>query len=224
MNIMQDHLRQIAEMSLTRKYSAGATILYQGEVPRSVHVVLRGAVRVFGISELGEEQIVTYHIGPDMFPVSWIFDKAPSTVFFYEALTDCEIALVDRASFLEHFRQDADASMALADSLATSYAAFLLRINALEQPKARQKLLYTLYYLCERYGVKAGHKTTISLTLTHQQLASLVGLTRETTATQMNQLKREKLLTYSKQTYTVDTVKLLDMIGEDSFRGISIQD
>jgi CRP/FNR family transcriptional regulator len=178
---------------------------------------------VFSISDLGEEQIVTYHIGPDMFPVSWIFDKAPSTVFFYEALTDCEVALVDRKEFLDYFTSNGVRSRALIDSLATSYAAFLLRINALEQPKARQKLLYTLYYLCERYGVRKADKTTISIALTHQQLASLVGLTRETTATQMNQLKREKLLIYSHQMYTIDTEKLLDMIGEDSFRGMSIQ-
>lgn len=221
---MQDHLLQLAKTAIARKYSAGSTILYQGEVPRSVHVLTRGAVRVFSISELGEEQIVTYHIGPDMFPVSWVFDKSPSTVFFYEALTDCEVAMIDRTEFVDYFTQTPDTASALIDSLATSYAAFLLRINALEQPKARQKLLYTLYYLCQRYGEKSGDKTIISLALTHQQLASLVGLTRETTATQMNQLKREKLLTYAHQTYTIDTNKLLDMIGEDSFRGISIQD
>lgn len=221
---MQDHLKLLAKDGLIRTYPSGSTVLYQGEVPRSAYVVVEGIVRVFSISEAGEEQIVTYHVGPDMFPVAWIFGKATSTVFFYEAVTDCRIALVDRTKFREYFMHDTERASCLVDSLSTSYAAFLLRINALEQSKARQKLLYTLYYLCQRYGMPSGSRIKISLSLTHQHLAGLVGLTRETTATQMNQLKREKLLSYNKQTYTVDSTMLLNMIGEDSFRGLSINE
>lgn len=220
---MQDHLIELTQGSLIRNFSAGATVLYQGEVPRSVYVLLEGVIRVFSISDTGEEQVVTYHMGADMLPVSWIFDKSPSTLFFYEAVTDCRVALVDKPNFIEFFTTDIGRAQSLIDSLSTSYAAFLLRINALEQSKAREKLLYTLYYLCQRYGVSKGSHTQIALSLTHQHLAGLVGLTRETTATQMNQLKREKLLRYDKQIYAIDSEKLLDMIGEDSFRGLSIR-
>jgi CRP-like cAMP-binding protein len=104
--------------------------------------------------------------------------------------------------------------------LAGNYAASLLRITALEQAKARDKLLYTLYYLCCRYGKQVAKRVEIGISLTHQNLAALTGLTRETAATEMNRLKNCKLLTYDHQTYRVNMDALLDALGEDSFSGI----
>jgi len=62
----------------------------------------------------------------------------------------------------------------------------------------------------------------IPLTLTHQNFASLVGLTRETIAIEMNKLKREGVIDYKQREYSVNTEKLFDLLGEDSFRGLSI--
>lgn len=219
---MQDHLNGLIGQSIGRTYGSGSMILYQGEVPRSVCVLKRGVVRVYSISSQGDDQIVTYHVDGEFFPASWVFGKSPSTLFFYEAVTDCEVGWVPRDTFLEYIYELPERTEALVDYLATSYSGFLIRINALEQPKARQKLLYTLYYLCQRYGATDGEQIRIVLALTHQHIAALVGLTRETTATEMNRLRKEGVLDYTAQTYTVDTQRLLDAIGEDSFRGIKI--
>ncbi len=220
---MQDHIDELTKDALTRTYNAGSTVLYQGEVPRSVQVLRRGVVRVFSISNQGDEQIVTYHTAGEFFPTSWLFGKTVSSLFFYEAVTDCEVAFVPRETFLETVYSNPAVTRQLVDYFATSYAASLLRVTALEQPKARQKLLYTLYYLCQRHGYPVKSQVRISLALTHQHLAGLVGLTRETTATEMNRLRKEKILDYTNQTYDVNLERLLELIGEDSLRGMSIK-
>lgn len=219
---MLTHLQPLLKDNVTRSFSAGSTILYQGEVPRSACIIVNGIVRVFSISSHGDEQIVTYHVEGEFFPSSWIFDKAPSTLFFYEAVTDCEVAFVSKGDLVNFMLAKPSRLYALLNYFTTNYSASLIHVNALEQPKAREKLLYTIYYLCERYGEKQRSKVHIPLTLTHQNLASLVGLTRETTATEMNKLKKQKVLKYDNQRYVVDIEKLLDLIGEDSFRGIKI--
>ena len=38
----------------------------------------------------------------------------------------------------------------------------------------------------------------------------------------MNKLKKQKIITYDNQQYTVKVEKLLELIGEESFRDISI--
>ncbi len=223
LDLMLHALRPVIETSsIIRNYSSGATILYQGEVPRSVCILVKGAVRVFSITEQGEEQIVMYHLAGELFPVSWIFAKSPGAMFFYEATEDCEIALTPRQELMTFLTADVTRLQLLLDYFATNYSASLIRINALEQSKARDKLVYTLYYLCKRHGKARGTKTYIPLTLTHQNLASLVGLTRETTATEMNKLKQQKILSYDSQQYLIDEKKLLELVNEDSFRGIRI--
>lgn len=221
---MQEYIDTLTKDALTRTYPAGATVLYQGEVPRSVQVLRRGVVRVFSISNQGDEQIVTYHTAGEFFPTSWLFGQAPGSLFFYEAVVESQVSSVPRDVFMKLVYGSPDITRGLVNYFATSYASSLIRVAALEQSKARQKLLYTLYYLCLRYGRPGtpSSKVRISLALTHQHLAGLVGLTRETTAMEMNRLRKEKILNYNNQTYDINMERLLDMIGEDSLRGVSI--
>ena len=220
---MLEHLKPLIKQSVVRKYAAGSMILYQGEVPRSAVVIIHGIVRVYSISHQGDEQIVTYHVAGEFLPSSWIFNKTSGSLFFYEALDECEVAFVARDKLLDFMQDTEERRNALLDYFTTSYTASLIRISALEQAKAREKLLYTMYYLCQRYGRRPeGKSVRISLSLTHQSLAGLVGLTRETTATEMNKLKKEKIITYRNQEYTVNLEKLLGLIGEESFRGVDI--
>lgn len=220
---MLDTLQPLIKKSITRKYSSATTILYQGEVPRSACVIASGIVRVFTISSQGDEQILTFHVAGEIFPSSWIYNKSVGSMFFYEAVTDCKIALVPRQELKDYMLSSPLKQRVLVNYYATNFAAALLHINALEQPKAREKLLYTLYYLSQRFGKASRNSIVrIPLKLTHQNIASLVGLTRETTATEISKLKKQKILSYTSQKYTIKTDRLLDLIGEDSFRGIKI--
>ncbi len=219
---MLNQLQPLIAKSTKRDYSAGSTIIYQGEVPRAASILTKGIVRVFSISKQGEEQIVTFHIAGEFFPSPWIFGKTPGTLFFYEALTDCEVSFTPRSDLIDFMTSDSSRMHTLLDYFTTNYAASMIRVSALEQPKARDKLVYTLYYLCQRYGQAGSSKIKIPLALTHQNFASLVGLTRETTAIEMNKLKKEKVISYKQQEYTVNVDKLLDILGEDSFRDVSI--
>ncbi len=206
-----------------KSFDKGTIILYQGEVPRSACIIKSGIVRVYSISARGDEQIVTYHIANEFFPSSWIFGKSPSTLFFYEAIDNCEISFVPRNELIEDSMKTPARINDLLDYFTTNYSASLMRINALQQPHAQNKLAYTLYYLCQRYGRGTGKRLEIPLSLTHQNLANLVGLTRETTTTEVNKLKKLGIINQTGQFYSVDTEKLLETIGEDSLRGVNIQ-
>ncbi len=220
---MQKLLKFINERP-ARSYSAGSIILYQGEIPRHACIVKKGVVRATTISVNGDEQIIGFHQAGDVLPLSWVFKKTASTLYFYQATSDVEVVMIERDELISFFEKSENMPELL-DYLVTDHAATSIRISALEQPKAREKLMYTLYYLCKRFGnKKTNGLTDITLELTHQTLGALVGLTRETTATEMSKLKKQKVLTYKNQDYSVDTEKLLSLIGEDSFREINIEE
>lgn len=205
-----------------RRYTSESIILYQGEIPRHACIVKSGVVRSSTISSGGDEQIIGFHRAGDIIPMSWLFGKTSSTLYFYQASTDVEVVMAERDELLAHIMRPEFAAN-LIDHLVTDQAASSIRISALEQPKAREKLMYTLYYLSKKYGIeKTKGSVHISLALTHQTLGALVGLTRETTATEMSKLKKQKVLTYKNQDYTVYIDTLLGLIGEDSFRDIKI--
>jgi CRP/FNR family transcriptional regulator, cyclic AMP receptor protein len=220
---MLEHFKPLFAQYVSRDYGSGNTILFQGEAPRAACVVESGVVRGINISAQGEEQTIAFYTPGEFFPTSWIFDKTPTSLYFYEAVTLSRICFMPRAELIDSFQASPASQRLLVDYLATLHSAALLRIGALGQSKAREKIMLTLYYLCQRYGNPTkGGSVAISLNLTHQQVASLVGLTRETTATELNKLKRAKIVSYKNQRYTINLSKLLRLIGEDSFSDVQI--
>lgn len=221
---MMKHLKPVIDKALQRNYSAGSIILYQGEAPRSGYVLAEGVIKVYSISQDGDEQIVMFLVAGDVFSISWLFNKSPAVMFFYEALTNCRIAVMPPEELKQALMDTPEKMASLINYFAKNYTASQVRINALQQPKARDKLVYMLYYLCRRYGENEprSDRIEIPIALTHQNFASLVGLTRETTAIELNKLKKQKVIGYKQQKYYVDLRKLLEIIGEDSFSSIKV--
>jgi CRP/FNR family transcriptional regulator len=221
---MHELAAEIERIATRRTFKKQSIMLYQGEAPRLAFMLKSGAVKAYTINSAGEEQIVTFHAGNDIFPGPWIFGKSAVTLYYYEALTDCEAFLVSREQLMQLLLSRIEYAAVALDYYATNYSAMQMRITALEQSRARDKIMFTLYYLLFRYGkeVQPG-RFTLQFGLTHSVIASLVGLTRETATMELSKLKREKVLEYSARTYTIDKKMLERLLGEDSFQDLLIR-
>lgn len=220
---MDAFIAELTPVASKKAFKKHAILLYQGEAPRTAFVLLKGTVKIYSINGAGEEQVVDFHTQHDMFPASWLFGKASTTLYYYEALTDCEVLAIPREELRQKMTSQRDYMRYTIDYYATNYVGALMRVTALEQSRARDKIMFTLYYLLFRYGreVRAG-VFVIGLALTHAVIASLVGLTRETTTTELNRLKRQGAVSYSTHTYTINKAKLEHLMGEDSFRNLKV--
>ena len=94
-----------------------------------------------------------------------------------------------------------------------------IRLNALEHSRASDKLVYTLHYLSLSHGRPLGgngNKVELTLDLTHQDLANLTGLTRETAATELNKLKKQGVIEYGKHVpYRLDLTRLTRLLNDE---------
>jgi CRP-like cAMP-binding protein len=198
-------------------------VYYQGEVPQVAYLLKKGCIKVYNISTDGDEQLVTFHVAGEFLPASWLFGYTPSVIYFYETVVPSEIYAVPKEMFHDYLSKNPAAMKDALNYYAKTYNGLLMRITALEQVKARAKIMYTLYYLAQRYGLPTKQGLIeISLQLTHQEFAHFVGLTRETIATEMKKLKTQGLISYKSQKYSVHIKKLLQHMGEDNFASLDI--
>lgn len=206
---------------MTKKILQGSILVYQGEVPKNLYMVKSGMVKLYNITDQGDERIAAFKQPGDLFPTAWSFEKATSAFYYYEAQTDGELYVVPRETFYEFINSNQNALRCVASHYLSEYAGSLMRITALEQPKASDKVLYTLYYLIQVYGkeTEAGN-FRISLQLTQQMIADLIGLTRETTAAELVKLKKRGILQYKGREYTINREKMILGIGEDNFKDL----
>jgi CRP/FNR family transcriptional regulator len=208
----------IASFATNRKFSERTVLLHQGDRPKMAYVVKSGIVKMYTINAAGEEQVLAFLCNDDFFPATWVLGKTQVALYYYEAVTDCEIATLERNT-LRNILYKPEHLQALVDYLVNNYSGLSMRVTALEQSRANEKILLTLYYLLFRHGVRQkGTQYIINLPLTHQVIASMLGLTRETATNELGKLKSQGILHHENKVYTIDKQKLEQALGEDSFK------
>lgn len=206
-----------------RKYKKGRPIFYQGEVPRTAYIIKNGVVRVYGINNSGEERIVTFFVPGDLIPVGWVFQKSPVSLYYYDAVSDCDLVAIPKEDFTQELAKDEQLKLELLNMYMVHYISSTMHIYALEHARAQEKLVRILQYLVLRFGIeKKDGNYLVDLRLTHQDLACMVGLSRETSALELGKLKKKGVIAYESFTYTVNMPKLLKAAGGDEFDSLTL--
>jgi CRP/FNR family transcriptional regulator len=213
---MQPQRQTFLDKYRTKKYQKGEIILFQGEAPRQAYVAKSGIIKSYNLSAAGDEKPVGFSRLGESFPTSWIFAKTPSALFYYEAFTDVEVYLVPRDDYVAFLKNNPTMLFDEFNYFVEDHLGKSMRLNALQHSRASDKLIYTLHYLTLTHGLKKQDGVTeISLALTHQDFANLTGLTRETTATELNKLKKAGVIAYGKHTnYKVDVQRLNHVLND----------
>lgn len=210
----------------TKSFKKGEIIIFQGEAPRSAFVVKSGMVKAYNLSVNGDEKPVAFYGPYSSFPGSWIYGKVPSAIYYYEAFTsEVVLYVVDREAYIRFIRSDADLLFNELQTYVSSQLGQSMRLNALQHSRASDKLVYTLHYLALSHGKTISPQLVeITLDLTHQDFANLTGLTRETAATELNKLKHQGVISYSKNMpYRLDLNKLMNLLNDQYIADVQVK-
>jgi CRP/FNR family cyclic AMP-dependent transcriptional regulator len=200
-----------------KKFKKGEIIIFQGEAPRHAFAVKSGTVKSYNLSVGGDEKPVGFHEVDSVFPSTWIYNKTPSAIYYYEAFTpEVEVYVLERRTYTNFIKKSPELLYQEMERLLSDNLGSSMRLNALQHSRASDKLIYTLHYLALTHG-KPANKGVIEITLdlTHQDFANLTGLTRETAATELNKLKRQGIISYGKHIpYRLDLNSLMQKVND----------
>ena len=214
----KDHIKkwnQFLDEHELRHYKKGEIILLQDEVPQNIFIIKEGVIKTYDIDLAGEEKTIAFDHIREIFPIGWAIRKIEKTQYFYSAFTDCDVYVLSRDDFEDYLDKNPQMGCELYKDIAHRFLCLQLRIKALEQSKAPDKIIHTLAYLCERFGSNSdGENVVVELALTQQELSDFIGLTRETISVELKKLEKEGLISYKKKKYSVNLNKLNSLIGK----------
>lgn len=197
-----------------RKFDKDQILLVQDERPRDIFFVKTGFIKGYDINVDGIEQHIWLGTKGDIIPYEWLFSAIDSTQLFYSAFTELEVYVVNRQELIEFFTKHPDVLLHVAHDLAMKLSELTEKLTATEKPKASEKIVYMLSMLARRFGEENGEdgKSQITVPLTQQDIANLLGLTRETVATELKKLKDKGYVYYDKWQFVVHTSKLEELM------------
>lgn len=198
----------------TKTFVKDEILIYQDTVPEHLFAIRSGFVKVHDVAEDGSEQLNWLAKKYDVLPVEWLFETESKSQFFYTAHSDVEAFIVDREAFMEQAKDDPATLLAITETIIRQYHDLLRHVNAAQKPKARDKVTYSLYFLAKRFLPEHGEGLQkIVLPLNHQDIASLVGTSRETVSLELKKLKDEGVIDYDKTAFYINYEKLTERVA-----------
>lgn len=195
-----------------KSFSKGETVLYEGQPLTTIFAVKSGFIKVTSLSESGHERILWIAGPTNMVPVEQLFSTEGSVRFFYTALTDCVVYKINKKMFLEYIKKSLISMTEAATRMSGHYDDLLIRIDSVGHVNVRNKLIYTLIYLAKRFGTGGVVDIfTLGLKLTHQDIAQMIGSTRETTSIELRKLHLLGCIAYDRDKFVINITKLEEL-------------
>lgn len=175
-------------------YKKGELLLRAEDVPFGVYFLKNGFVRQYLLSPSGETFIVHIYKPGSFFPLTWILNDTPN-VYHFEAMTPVTVVRAPKDLFLEFLKEHCDVLYYATQRLALGLAGFVSRVAQLILDDAYTKTILLLLYYAENFGEKTKEGIMLTIPLTHREIASWIGTTRETASLQVETLVKKGLLT-----------------------------
>ncbi len=188
-----EDLAAVALLVQPRRFSKHAVLVYEGDPGDALFVVVKGNVAVTRLSNEGKESILSILKEGDFFGEMGVLDASPRSATI-KALGDVEVAMLARKDFLDLLARSAQMSLRLVLTLSSRLRATNQAIQAASYQDIRTRLASLLLNLEKNFGEKVEGGTRLTLRLTNQEMANMIGTTRETVNRMLNRFWDEKLI------------------------------
>ena len=176
------------------KYRPGQTVFSQGSVADAVFYILKGKVKLTVVSEQGKEAVVAI-IGPEEFLGEGCLTGQLRRLSAAVALTDCEIARVEKAIMARALHEEA----AFSEFFIKHLLSRTLRVEAdlVDQLfNSSERRLARVLLLLAHFD-KEGVPEPIAGKISQETLAGMVGTTRSRVSQFMNKFRKLGLIDYN---------------------------
>jgi len=123
-------------------------------------------------------------------------NKRNSKYIFFEALTPVEVGRAPREQVVNFIRDKPSIIFELMSELLEDYAETLTRVEHLVFSDAYRRVISVLLYIAKHFGKVDGQGIIVNHRFTQQDIATLVGIARETASNELAKLEKKNLISY----------------------------
>ncbi len=193
-----------------RKYKKGEILIRADDDPQGIFCLTKGYVREYTISKAGFE--LTLHILKPIsyFPMVWAVNGTPN-VYYFEALTEVEVGRAPKEQVVDFIKDKPTIIFELLSELIEDYAESLKRIEHLVFSDAYRRVISILIYIAKHFGETSGNTIKIGHHFTQQDIATLVGIARETASNEMVKLEKKGLVKVINHEIIIENIDKLEV-------------
>lgn len=171
------------------------------EIP-DIYWLRMGKIRLYQIADDGSEMTLHIFKSPSFFPMMFYLSHRKAD-YYFQAVEEVIARKAPGEEVVNFLQNNPDVLFDLTRRFADAITGLLLRIEQLSSQNALQRVCSLLLYLEQQYGQAAADGSTIKLKMSHDDIASWIGVARETVSRQVEKLTKEGLIIIKKHQFTI---------------------
>ena len=204
--------QRLNEIKSTAVYPKGAMLFIEGQQPRGVFVLCAGKAKLSTSSREGKTIITKLSDAGDVLGLNSVISNRPYEVTA-EMMEPGQANFIPRESLLQFLKDHGEVALRVAEQLSRNYYTAYEEIRTLgltTSPSEKFAKLLLSWSTKSANGDSGG--TQVKLTLTHEEIAEIIGTTRETVSRLFSEFKRKQLLQLKGSTLIIRNRPALEKI------------
>ncbi len=177
---------------IRKRFGRGERVFSTGDRPEFIYLLEAGHVELVSLDESGSERILNVFKPGDVFgEILFSVERRP---FDAVAVDEARVAIMSRASFLELLHASPLCGLNFIRLISDRLFMTERDLAALSRTWTKPRLVHLLLKLADNLGEATPQGTLITVPVTHEAMASMIGASRVRVTSYLNQLKRDGLL------------------------------
>lgn len=210
--LSSESLETLGEMVQYRRYPKGAFIVGQNEIGTSMYLLVSGRVKISLANPEGKELVLNYIEAPGHFGEMSLVDGQPRSSDAI-AVTEVELFSLDGKDLSAAIQVQPRLALSLIATLSKRLRQTITRLEDMAFHDATHRVMRVVLNIATA-GYEARGAAAIQ-GMTHYDIATLAGTSRETASRVVSQLARDGIVSTKGRRILVDLAKLSERIGQD---------
>lgn len=207
----EEELSQVARMTRQISYAKGEIIFHQGFPILGFYILCQGKAKLVHRTKGVKKVLFRFYSSGDL--IGGLMDKEQTYNASAETLEDSLVAFIKEADFADLLCRYPRVSLEVSRRLSRELEALQKRLSALSYKGVGERLSDLLLELGREYGIEQEGGLLIDLRLSPQDLADMIGCSRQTASAELHKLARKGLIQVKR-----GTILLVDEAGLGGLR------
>ena len=212
-NLVEDELAEVIGQIDHRVYSKGETLFREGNQANNMFFVNEGKVKLYKYTKEGKEQILHILSEGEFFGE---LNLLSCSIYHFNAQTikDCKICVINNDSMKKIIERNPKIGIKFLESAGERLTNAENLAQNLATNDADSRVAYLLIDLLERYEGGNRGKNEFTVSMSREDMANCIGVTRETMSRKLKKFEDEGLIKIPrvKQIIILDEERLRDYI------------
>lgn len=197
--------RELTELEATcfvREFGRGEMVYLPSDHSDSVLLLAKGRIRIFHVTPEGKQAILGFVEPGEVFGELSCFQQTAREEYS-ETTSKSLVVLMPHQTIQQLMARSPEVSMKMTRLFGLRLQRTQRRLKSLLFRTSREKVVHLLLELAERYGKNTPDGLLITQKLSHQDMASVIGATRETVTITMGELQDEGIVSIDQRLITL---------------------